>query len=107
MSYVVTYPENGVPFNVLIYNKQGDKKPVGFFKLVMENILEKKMTIYYMWIRPKHRRRGHAKKVIDETKHNMDEITTQISSSTEESISFLKHQGFQEEKGWLTWRKKT
>lgn len=108
--HIVAMPHMGTPLDVLVYEKEGDEKkpgkmPVGYFLIVLEGL--DSAVIYYMHIDPNHKRKGYGKDVLDRTKLKTNEIKTQIASSSEESISFLKKQGFVEENGWLVWHKKT
>lgn len=108
--HILVSPHLGCPINVLIYKEKGDekkpdKKPIGYFMFVIEH--GESMVIYYMYIQPEYRGKGYGKMAVDIAKKDAQEVRTQLAPSSEESISFLKSQGFVEENGWLVWHKKT
>lgn len=97
----------GTPFDVHVFKDEKDCKAnrsqKGYFKIVMEP--DGVAIIYYMYIKPKHRKKGYAAYVLDGLKISATKIITQVSSSSQQSIDYLKQQGFKKEGDWLVWTK--
>jgi len=91
----------GMPYDWLVY--RGPKKRYsGFAKIVVE---ESVAIIYYIYIKPTQRRKGFGSQLLDDMKSTFDEIKTQVSASSKESVDFLSKNGFIREDDWLIWRK--
>ena len=94
-------PSVGIPYDWLIY--RGPKKRYsGFAKIVVE---EDAAIIYYIYIKPTQRRKGFGSKLLGDMKNAFEEIKTQVSASSKESVDFLSKNGFIREGDWLIWRK--
>ena len=89
--------------DIVIYRKEGDTKPVGFFKIALPK--EKIATIFYMYIKPKYRRKGYATRIVDFLKFRFDEVSTQVNASSKESVSYLVSRDFQIRGNTLIWKK--
>jgi hypothetical protein len=105
--YVDIKPSLGHPWDLCVYKskeeaKTKSRKNRAFFKIVVEPIAD--AWIYYMYVRPKYRGTGCAKKVLEEMKPNFARICTQIDASSKSSIDFLKSQGFKAEGNNLVWK---
>ena len=91
----------GNPFDDLLYRGK-QKRYCGFGKIVEEDGVG---IIYYIYIKPSQRRKGFGAELLTCWKSGYDEIKTQVSASSKESVDFLSKNGFIREDDWLIWRK--
>lgn len=98
---VEVQPSAGVPYDWLVYRGK-QKRYTGFVKVVVE---ADAAIIYYIYIKPAQRRKGFGSSVLSDMKNSFEEIKTQVSASSKESIDFLSKNGFIRDGDWLVWKK--